>query len=113
MAARLVSLVLLLAVWVIASHLAGGRMLPDPQAVATALVNEWRSGALPFNLAATLMRVLVAFIVAMAIGSALGLLMGRFRIADTLGDPVVAHRKALDQAREPARLVDRVQILAH
>src|SRR6516164_9474262 len=87
MAARLVSLVLLLAVWVIASHLAGARMLPDPQAVATALVDEWRSGALPFNLAATLMRVLVAFIVAMAIGSALGLLMGRFRIADRLGDP--------------------------
>ena len=86
-AERLVSLALLLAVWVIASHLAGARMLPDPQAVATALVDEWRSGALPFNLAATLMRVLVAFIVAMAVGSALGLLMGRFRIADRLGDP--------------------------
>ena len=69
MAARLVSLVLLLAVWIIASHLAGARMLPDPQAVAAALVDEWRSGALPCNRAATLMRVLVAFIVAMAIGS--------------------------------------------
>jgi NitT/TauT family transport system permease protein len=84
---RLISLAVLLAVWVIASHLAGARMLPDPQAVGTALLDEMRSGALAFNLAATLMRVIVAFVLAMAIGSGLGLLMGRFRVADRLGDP--------------------------
>ena len=32
-------------------------MLPDPQAVALAIVDEARSGALAFNLGATLARV--------------------------------------------------------
>src|SRR5262249_47944981 len=40
-----------------------------------------------FNLGATLARVAVAFIIAMALGSAIGLIMGRSRIADRLGDP--------------------------
>src|SRR5262245_41903514 len=62
-------------------------MLPDPQAVAVAVISETRSGALAFNLGATLARVAAAFIIAMAIGSAIGLAMGRFRIADRLGDP--------------------------
>src|SRR5436309_12717785 len=62
-------------------------MLPDPQAVAIAILAEARSGALAFNLAATLARVAVAFVIAMAAGAILGFLMGRFRTADRLGDP--------------------------
>ena len=53
MGARLVSLVLLIAAWYAGSQLAGARLLPDPQAVATAIVDEARSGALAFNLGAT------------------------------------------------------------
>ena len=61
-------------------------MLPDPQAVALAIIDEARSGALALNLGATLARVAAAFVIAMALGSLLGLLMGRSRLADRLGD---------------------------
>jgi NitT/TauT family transport system permease protein len=86
-AARLVSLALLTAAWYAASRLAGARLLPDPQTVALAIMAEARSGALLFNLAVTLARVAVAFLIAMIAGSAMGLVMGRSRIADRLGDP--------------------------
>ena len=85
--ARLISLALLIAAWYVGSQLAGARLLPDPQAVALAIVDEARSGALAFNLGATLARVAVAFTIAMALGSVFGLIMGRSRIADRLGDP--------------------------
>src|SRR5262249_2655733 len=75
--ARLVSLALLIAAWYVGSQLAGARMLPGPQAVALAIVDEARSGALAFNLGTTLARVAVAFVIAMALGSLLGLIMGR------------------------------------
>ena len=55
--------------------------------MALAIVDEARSGALAFNLGATLARVAVAFVIAMALGSVIGLIMGRSRIADRLGDP--------------------------
>lgn len=87
MALRLVSLALMIAAWYVASQLAGPRMLPDPQSVALMIVSEARSGALAFNLGATLARVAVAFFLAMAVGSLIGLAMGRFRIVDWLGDP--------------------------
>jgi NitT/TauT family transport system permease protein len=85
--ARLVSLALLIAVWYAGSQLAGERLLPDPQTVAAAIVDEARSGALAFNLGATLARVAIAFAIAMALGSVIGLVMGRSRLADRLGDP--------------------------
>jgi NitT/TauT family transport system permease protein len=84
---RLVSLGLLLAAWFIGSHLAGPRLLPEPQAVASAIITEARSGALAFNLAVTLARVLASFLIAMALGTVIGLLMGRHRSVDRLGDP--------------------------
>jgi NitT/TauT family transport system permease protein len=86
-AARVLSLVLLMAAWFAGSQLAGPRMLPNPQAVALTMIEEARSGALWFNLGATLARVAVAFVLAMAFGSAIGVVMGRYRIADRLGDP--------------------------
>ncbi len=87
MTVRLVSLALLIAAWFVGSRIAGPRMLPDPQAVALMLIEEARSGALAFNLGATLARVAVAFALAMALGSVIGLVMGRYRLADRLGDP--------------------------
>jgi NitT/TauT family transport system permease protein len=84
---RLVSLVVMIAAWYIGSQLAGPRLLPDPMAVLLMLVSEARSGALAFNLGVTLARVAVAFGIAMLIGSALGLAMGRSKAADRLGDP--------------------------
>ncbi len=87
MSARLISLGLLIAAWYVGSQLAGARLLPDPQAVALAIVDEARSGALALNLGATLARVAAAFVIAMVLGSAIGLVMGRSPVADRLGDP--------------------------
>jgi NitT/TauT family transport system permease protein len=86
-ALRLLSLVLMLIAWSIGAQLAGPRMLPDPQSVALLVVSEAQSGALAFNLGITLLRVAVSFTLAMALGSVMGLLMGRFRAADSIGDP--------------------------
>jgi len=84
---RLISLGLLIAAWWLGSHLAGERLLPDPQSVALAIIAEARSGALAFNLGVTLARVAASFVIAMALGTAFGLVMGRRRAADRLGDP--------------------------
>jgi NitT/TauT family transport system permease protein len=84
---RLLSLAALIAAWWIGSHFAGERLLPQPQAVAAAIVAEARSGALAFNLGTTLARVAAAFFIAMALGTMLGLAMGRHRNLDRLGDP--------------------------
>jgi NitT/TauT family transport system permease protein len=78
---------LLFVAWYAGSQLAGDRLLPPPQAVAAAILDEMRSGALAFNLAVTLARVAVAFSIAMLLGSMIGVLMGRSRIVDQLGDP--------------------------
>jgi NitT/TauT family transport system permease protein len=50
------------------------------------ILAEARSGALFLHLGATLTRVFLAFTLAMALGTALGLLMGRSKLADRLGD---------------------------
>jgi NitT/TauT family transport system permease protein len=86
-ALRFVSLAVLVAAWFAGSHLAGERLLPDPQTVWLAIVAEAKSGALAFNLGVTLARVLAAFLIAMALGTMFGLLMGRYRSLDRLGDP--------------------------
>jgi NitT/TauT family transport system permease protein len=86
-AARLFSLIVLVAAWYAGSEIAGQRMMPGPQTVGFALWAEAQSGALAFHLGATLARVVVAFVIAMAIGTALGVWMGRSRLADRLADP--------------------------
>ena len=87
MAARLVSLALLIVAWYVGAHFAGPRQLPDPQAVALAIANEASSGDLFVNLGVTLLRVGLSFAIAMALGAAMGFAMGRSRLADRLGDP--------------------------
>ncbi len=83
---RLVSFALFLATWWIGSLFAGARLLPDPATVFETILAEARSGALFLHLGATLARVFLSFTLAMALGTALGLLMGRSRLADRLGD---------------------------
>ena len=85
--ARLASLAIFLAAWYVGSALAGEQMLPSPTKVSVAIAAEARSGDLFFNLAVTLARVFLAFALAMAVGTAIGLLMGRVVLADRLGDP--------------------------
>jgi NitT/TauT family transport system permease protein len=61
-------------------------MLPSPVAVLDALLAEARSGALLTNLAYTLLRIAAAFTLAMLLGSAIGIAMGRWRRLDLLFD---------------------------
>jgi NitT/TauT family transport system permease protein len=83
---RAASVALLLAAWFAGSHVVGARLLPEPQVVALAIVEEARSGALGFNLGITLARVVASFAIAMALGSVIGLAMGRVLIFDRLAD---------------------------
>src|SRR5260370_7202094 len=85
--ARLASLAIFLAAWSVGSALAGEQMVPSPTTVAGTIAAEARSGDLFCNLAVTLTRVFLAFTLAMAAGTAIGLLMGRVMLADRLGDP--------------------------
>ncbi len=83
---KLASLGLLIIAWFVGSWLAGEHMLPAPTTVLDTILVEARSGELFFQLGVTLARVLVAFTLAMTIGSAIGLLMGRMRLVNQLGD---------------------------
>jgi NitT/TauT family transport system permease protein len=84
---RLASFLLILLVWETAATLAASRALPSPQAVLAVMAAEARSGALPFHLCATLARVAAAFVLAMALGTAIGVVMGRRKTIDRLLDP--------------------------
>jgi NitT/TauT family transport system permease protein len=84
---RLVSLLVMIAAWYVGSAIGNPRTFPGPHAVALAMWTEMLSGALLFNLAVTLVRVALSFAVAMAIGTALGIWMGRSRLADDVIDP--------------------------
>lgn len=84
---RLLSFALFLAIWWIAALFVGGAKLPSPPAVLQVMIAEASSGALFLHLGATLARVALAFTLAMSVGSAIGYLMGRVKLADRLGDP--------------------------
>lgn len=84
---RLVSLLVFVASWWIASLLIGSAKLPTPPAVLATMITEARSGALFFHLGVTLARVTLAFILAMTLGAAIGYWMGRRPLVNRLGDP--------------------------
>ena len=75
------------AVWMLGTWWMGPRLCPSPAAVFAFIVRETASGELPAELAITLARVGAAFVIAMTIGTAAGLLMGRSRLANTIGEP--------------------------
>lgn len=71
------SLAGLLALWQIAANLAGNRLLPGPDVVLVVLAQAVASGELLFHLGITLWRVAASFALAMLIGVAIGILLGR------------------------------------
>ncbi len=87
MTARLISLLALLALWQTAAYFGNPRLLPGPMAVFTTMKSEAASGALFVALSATLARVVAAFLLAMAAGSAIGYAMGRNALVDRVADP--------------------------
>ena len=84
----LVSLAVLLAVWAVAASLTDHpQRLPSPLLVARRMGEIAASGALWFNAGMTLYRVATAFVIAMILGGALGLWMGRSPAADRWLNP--------------------------
>jgi NitT/TauT family transport system permease protein len=82
----LISLLALVALWEIAALIAQSRYLPGPWAVVEVMIREAQAGELWANIAATLIRVAFSFVIAMFIGSAIGLALGRFQSADRFFD---------------------------
>lgn len=87
-AIRTLSIAGLLAFWAALAALNGDpRVLPGPEIVLPRIWSELLSGDLLVQLRATLLRVAGAFVVAMSIGVALGLAMGRKPLIDRWLDP--------------------------
>ena len=76
------SLVGFLLVWQVAAVLADSSVLPTPVTVSESLAALVGSGELLWHLAVTLARVAAAFLIAMVVGTAIGILMGRSRRLD-------------------------------
>ncbi len=82
----LASIVAFLLFWEVLAVLIQHRHLPTPVTVAKVMAREAASGELGYQIAITLARVAVAFVVAMLIGSAIGLFLGRNQAADRFFD---------------------------
>jgi NitT/TauT family transport system permease protein len=74
---RTLSFGVLLLLWQVASLAADPRKLPSPRTVAGVLVDGIADGSLPYHIGITLARVAVSFALAMLIGIAVGIAMGR------------------------------------
>ena len=85
-AQRIGSVALFILVWQAVADAVHSRMLPSASAVFAVLAQECVHGPLLFHLGITLARVAAAFVVAMVIGTAIGIVMGRSRTVDALFD---------------------------
>ena len=84
---RLASLLTLLIAWQAAAGIAHDPgLLPSPLATALVAYEQVRSGDLLFHVGMTLLRVAVAFICAMLVGTAIGIAVGRHPTLDTFFD---------------------------
>jgi ABC-type nitrate/sulfonate/bicarbonate transport system permease component len=83
---RFSSLLLLVLIWYVAALWWQNSMLPTPNRVVAVIWQEMQSGQLWYHLSATLMRVWIAFVIAMLIGSIVGIVMGRSRITNQFLD---------------------------
>lgn len=85
-----VSLMGLIALWAVAAQIkADPDVLPTPFEVWRVILEESASGALWFNIAATLQRVALAFGAAMGLGCVIGLALGMMPRLDRWADPWV------------------------
>jgi len=83
---RLLSAATLVLIWEAAAALAASPLLPSPMAVAAALAKLVGNGPLPLDLAVTMWRVAASFALAMAAGTAIGIVMGHNVRADSFLD---------------------------
>lgn len=80
------SLAALILLWEVAALILKSRVFPGPIDVLYAMRIELATGALTHHVGATLARVVVSFLVAMLIGSVIGLALGRSATADRFFD---------------------------
>lgn len=83
---RVASLAALTLLWQLGSMAADDPVFPTPVAVFARLMHEIVNGALPGHLGITLARVAASFVLAMSIGSVIGIWMGSSRTANLLLD---------------------------
>ncbi|MCG6541676.1 ABC transporter permease [Pseudomonas sp. KSR10] len=83
------ALPLLVAFWALIAWLMHTPLLPSPAAVLETFWRALHNGELPHHLVVTLRRVLISFILAMALGALLGVWMGRSRTANAVLDPLL------------------------
>ena len=87
-ATPILSIIGLFLLWILCATLtADPSVLPQPWSLFPPAAREIGSGELPFHLGATLLRVIWAFALAMTIGIALGLVMGRSESLNRWLDP--------------------------
>lgn len=84
-----VSLPALVCIWGVTASVLDSTLLPDPFTVAETGWQAIRSGELPHHLGVTLWRVGISFVLAMALGTTLGVVMGRNTTANSLLDPLL------------------------
>lgn len=82
----LLSLLALLSVWQGLAVYLNSNVLPTPEAVARVFWQAAISGQLVFHLSATLLRLVVSFALAMLIGCAVGIILGRNQELDAFFD---------------------------
>lgn len=83
---RMVSALLFLVVWQVAAGYADADLLPSPYQVLISLLDHLQNGDLVIHVGATLVRVVISFSLAMALGVALGIIMGRYKNWDAALD---------------------------
>lgn len=80
------SFLALIVLWLVSAQLIDSNRFPGPVAVLETMGRELSSGALLYHVGVTLARVATAFFLAMLIGGAIGLALGRVRTADQFFD---------------------------
>jgi NitT/TauT family transport system permease protein len=80
------SLLAFLALWQGLAVYLSSSALPTPETVAHVFWRETLSGQLPYHLGVTLLRLVVSFAVAMLLGCAIGIVLGRHKKLDAFFD---------------------------
>jgi len=80
------SILAFLAVWQGVAVYLNSHTLPSPETVAKVLWQSCVSGELPFHLGVTLLRLVVSFSIAMLLGCAIGIVLGRNKKLDAFFD---------------------------
>lgn len=80
------SLLAFLAVWQGLSVYLHSNTLPSPEQVAVVFLQGCRSGQLPYHLGVTLLRLVISFSIAMLLGCAIGIVLGRNKKLDAFFD---------------------------